>query len=113
MQTFSIVGMKHQGTEEIVAALKPGADLMLVREPENQFDKFAIGVWVDGRRIGYLPGKNNKGLADRIDAHGQDWTPPADSPTMAMDTAPTMLGLSMPATFMRSPNSGYPQAVVS
>lgn len=108
---YSLVGMNHQKSEEIVRSLAPGAPLTLVREPMNPYDKFAVAVWVGDRRVAYVPGKNNKKLADMIDRLGEPFAPPAGSPTMAMDSAP-LLGNSFPAVFKRSPNSGYPQAEV-
>ena len=57
----------------IVTALKMGQRYRLVPEPQNAFDKHAVGVWVDdfvfGRRapkayrIGYIPQKWSKTVA--------------------------------------------------
>lgn len=111
MKNYSIVGMEHQGTIGIVAALEPGVAVTLVREPENKFDKNAIAVWVDGQRVGYIPKAQNVALAAHIDATGNHWAPPAPvtpgPEPMAADAAVTVYR-AIEAKFVRSPNSGYP-----
>lgn len=69
-RTYSIVGMEHQHSTEIVAALQTGTDVILVREPTNPYDPNAIEVWVGNRRVGYIPRSQNKVLAAFIDKHG-------------------------------------------
>jgi hypothetical protein len=113
MKTFSIVGMNYIKTEAIVAALQPGHAVTLVREPTNPFDPNAVAVWVDGQRVGYLPKKQNAALAAFIDQTGTEVA------SMAMDAVgktwdPANAGTKfIPAVFVRSPNSGYPQVSVS
>lgn len=111
-RTYSIVGMEHQHSTEIVAALQTGADVILVREPTNQYDPNAIAVWVDGKRIGYIPKAQNKVLAGFIDGTGHNVLPYGDDPnvvSMAFDTNVCQTGRKgIPAKFVRSPNSGYP-----
>lgn len=113
MAKFSIVGMGHRGTEEVVAALKPGAVLTLVREPTNKFDPNAVMVWADGVHVGYIPKSQNKPLAAIIDSKGMRWTAP--SPVLATDeTGPesVTIHLAMDAKFTRSPNSAFPMVEV-
>jgi hypothetical protein len=103
MKTYSIVGMNFTKTESIVAALLPGHPVTLVREPINPFDPLAVAVWVDGRRVGYIPKKQNSALAQFIDQAGEP---------MALDSA-TTAERTIPAKFVRSANSGYPMVEVS
>lgn len=114
-KTYSIVGMKHAGTEQFVASLKPGLAVTLVREPENKFDKRAVAVWCGDKKIGYLPGNQNAEISAKIDAMGKAWTPPArpvaGDGEMAKDASLTV-HQSMDATFIRSPSSSYPQIAV-
>jgi hypothetical protein len=114
MRTYSIVGMNYIKTEDIVAALKPGTAVTLVREPNNEFDKNAIAVWVDGQRVGYIPKKTNEALAGFIDQTGEIWDEPIGvAPALALDSRPRVVGMkSIPAVFIRSPNSGYPMVSV-
>lgn len=108
-KNYSIVGMEHQKSETLVAALGNGVVMTLVREPKNQFDANAVAVWVDGQRVGYIPKKQNGVLAQFIDQSGGEpsFFEPA---TIAMDKA--LLGRAITAKFIRSPNSGYPMVQV-
>jgi len=112
-KTYSIVGTNHCGfnAQSIINNLKPGAAVLLVREPENKFDKGAIAVYVGVDRVGYLPKNQNAELSALIDKTGK---PLAE---LAMDEAlrPKVVtdGKSMPAaTFFLSPNSAFPQVEV-
>jgi hypothetical protein len=103
-KVYSIVGMNFRSSEPFVAALDPGVDVTLVREPENPFDPLAVAVWINGVHVGYIPKKTNQELALRIDREGVEQQ-------MAMDSAGTRK--TIPAKFIRSPNHNYPQVVVS
>ena len=113
MRTYSIVGMNYIKTEDVVAALAVGTPVILAREPNNEFDKNAIAVWVNGQKVGFLPKKQNAALAAFIDQSGGDWVEPHDG-KMAEDSDPFKLicHKSIPAVFVRSPNSGYPMVSV-
>ncbi|OFX05674.1 MAG: hypothetical protein A3E78_03255 [Alphaproteobacteria bacterium RIFCSPHIGHO2_12_FULL_63_12] len=105
--------MNHRKTEAVVAELKAGAAVTLVREPDNKYDAFAVMVWVDGVHVGYIPKSHNKPLAAKIDAGGKKWSPPpvpgvAKDGVMAKDAA-LPVHMALDAKFVRSPNSGYPQ----
>jgi hypothetical protein len=64
---FALVGMKHRGTEALVASLPQGEPLELIREPTNQFDPNAIKVFARGQHVGYIAAKQAKPLAVKID----------------------------------------------
>src|SRR5437016_1584714 len=106
---YSIVGTQFTGGGEsivtFVASLKPGVPALLVREPGNQYDKNAIAVYVDGKKIGYVPKKQNAVLAQFIDQNGivRD---------LAMDATLPTTERAIAATFVRSPNSNYPMVEV-
>lgn len=109
-QRYSIVGTQFTGVpESFVAALKPGTPAVLVREPTNQYDANAIAVYVDGRRIGYVPKKQNAVLAQFIDQKGRELT---DAEPLALDAALAGAKKAIDATFVRSPNSGFPMVEV-
>ena len=108
-KTYSIVGMNFAKSEAIVAALKPGAELTLIREPSNPFDPLAIAVYdAEGRKLGFIPKKQNTALAQFIDQVGTELPVPG----LALDSS---IGLqrAVPGKFVRSPNSGYPMVEVS
>lgn len=70
-QRYALVGMKHRGTEQLVADLPPDAPLTLVREPDNKYDRNAIQVWANGRHVGFISKDQNAVLAQFIDAMGK------------------------------------------
>jgi hypothetical protein len=110
---YSIVGMNHRKSEAFVAALKPGVEVTLAREPDNKFDKNAVMVWIDGVHVGYIPKNQNAALAAMIDAKGTKWVAPGK--ILALDEKPPenlTVHMALDAKFVRSPNSGYPMAEV-
>lgn len=66
----SIAGASH--VDDIEAKTEPlavGAELILKHEVENEFDKFAIGVYTEkGERIGWVPRHRNEVFARLLDA---------------------------------------------
>lgn len=65
---YGLVGMKHRGTEALVASLPNGESLTLVRESDNRFDKNAVQVWARETHVGYVKGSQVKPLALAMDA---------------------------------------------
>jgi hypothetical protein len=104
VKAYSIVGMNHTGKEEFVKTLPAGAPAILIREPNNPFDPRAVAVWIDAVKVGYIPKNQNTELAKRIDEFGE--------PTLALDAMSGPSGRSLPAKFIRSPNSGFPMVEV-
>ena len=50
------------------AARRGSIQLELFRERGNRHDKNAISVWVDGEKIGHLPGEHAAEIAPQVDA---------------------------------------------
>lgn len=65
---YSLVGMKHRGTEKLVASLPAGEPLTLNRERHNAFDPNAVQVWARDQHIGYIAAKQVKPIAIAMDA---------------------------------------------
>ena len=63
----ALVGMKHRGTEALVASLPQGELLTLIREPLNTYDRNAVQVWARGTHVGYIPMKQNTQIAMAMD----------------------------------------------
>lgn len=68
---YALVGMKHRGTEALVASLPNDEPLTLIREPGNQYDSNAVQVWARGTMLGYVSSKQNETLARFIDINGK------------------------------------------
>ena len=107
-KTYSIVGIEHTKKEDFVAALQAGKPVVLVREPNNKYDRNAVAVWIDGERVGYIPRKQNSVLAGFIDQVGTPWEQPGMAQDGVTPTPAAVWDKSLPAKFVRSPNSGFP-----
>lgn len=64
---YALVGMKHRGTEALVASLPQGEPLTLLRERNNRYDPFAIQVWARGQHVGYVKATQVRPLALAMD----------------------------------------------
>jgi len=65
---YPMTGMNHRDAEQYVAALTPGTEMTLEREPDNKFDKFAVKVVHGGRHVGYIKAVSVRPLAIAMDA---------------------------------------------
>lgn len=69
---FYIVGIRHHaGCNGLDCNRRPlvkeGDELMLRREPDNEFDKFAITVHTQGgEMLGYIPRYFSEGISNRL-----------------------------------------------
>ena len=64
---YSIVGMKHLGTEVLIADMKAGEMLALVRDPLNDYDANAVQVWGRQVQLGYIKATEATSLARSMD----------------------------------------------
>lgn len=106
---YNIVGSNFVSADELIKALKGGEKLSLVRQPDHEHDKNAVAVFFEGRPIGYVPKTHNVTLAKFIDQNGEPFVP-AEDLVLAQDKKP---GMAIGAVFIRSANSGFPQAEVA
>jgi hypothetical protein len=72
---YTVVGMRHRGTEELVASLRSGEAMELRREPDNRYDSCAVQVWARGEHVGYVKGTQARKLAPDMDRAGIDIKP--------------------------------------
>jgi hypothetical protein len=64
---YALVGMKHRGTEALVASLPQGEPLTLIRDRANQFDPNAVQVWARGQHVGFVRATQVRPLALALD----------------------------------------------
>ena len=59
---FEVVGIFYRGedAEDEALGLKAGEKIKLVKEPHNEYDKYALKVYSDNVWIGYVDHPNNK-----------------------------------------------------
>lgn len=49
-----VVGVTFDGIQSILPRLHAGMPLRLIREPDNRYDRNAVAVWCNGKKIGHL-----------------------------------------------------------
>ncbi len=73
LQRSPVAGFQYHQGESLWAALEVGAQLELIREPENVYDKYAVRVDWQGHKLGYVPRAENAAVSHLLD-HGQTVT---------------------------------------
>ena len=63
-----LVGVSFEGRQDTIAGLRVGTDLVLERQPENQYDPNAIAVRYGALQLGFVRKEIAKHLAPLIDA---------------------------------------------
>ena len=67
VQNSPLAGFRHAEAADAWPDLRQGDELTLVREPDNAFDKNAVRVEWRGRKLGYVPRRENSALAWALD----------------------------------------------
>jgi len=67
VQNSPLAGFRHAEAGEAWPDLRLGDELALVREPDNAFDANAVRVEWRGRKLGYVPRRDNAALAWALD----------------------------------------------
>lgn len=65
--TTNIAGLQYYHGIENLSNFKINDKVQLIREPENIHDKYAIAVYWNNLKIGFIPRNNNKVLANLMD----------------------------------------------
>jgi hypothetical protein len=67
VQNSPLAGFRHGEAADAWPDLRNGDELTLVREPDNAFDPNAVRVEWRGRKLGYVPRRDNAALAWALD----------------------------------------------
>ncbi len=67
LQNSPIAGFQYYDGEDIWPRLKVGDALTLKREPANRYDKRAVEVFWQRRKLGYVPRLDNCAVAQILD----------------------------------------------
>lgn len=67
VQGSPLAGFRYHAAAEVWDELRVGDVLELSREPDNRFDRNAIAVRWRGRKLGYVPRRENAALAWGLD----------------------------------------------
>lgn len=63
-----VKGMQHYHYEKVKEQLQEGKDLILKRDEDNIHDAFAVEVYFENYKLGYLPAYENIVIANMLDA---------------------------------------------
>jgi hypothetical protein len=63
---YSIVGMRHRGTEALVRSLPNGETIKLVRDHDNPHDTNAVQVWARDQHVGFVKAREAEQLAAQM-----------------------------------------------
>ena len=67
VQNSPLAGFRYHAAGEVWRELRVGDPLELVREPDNLHDPNAVAVLWRGRKLGYVPRRENAALAWGLD----------------------------------------------
>lgn len=62
-----IAGFSYWDGVEAFESLKIGTKLTLVREPDNKFDPYAIAIYYDDYKLGFVPRDSNHELSKYLE----------------------------------------------
>lgn len=63
-----VAGTSFRNIHKVEHQLQPETKLKLQREPENEYDEFAIKILLEDYHIGYIPRESNEVVARLMDA---------------------------------------------
>ncbi len=63
-----VKGVAYYGYKSLRKSIKEGDKLTLVREVDNTFDGFALAIYFEGNKLGYISAYENIVLANMLDA---------------------------------------------
>jgi hypothetical protein len=67
LQRSPLAAFRHYDGREAWPELRVGAPLALAREPDNPYDANAVRVEWQGRKLGYVPRRENAAVARHLD----------------------------------------------
>jgi hypothetical protein len=67
VQSSPLAGFRYHEAADLWELLRVGDALELRREPDNGHDRRAVAVWWRGRKLGYVPQRENGALAWGMD----------------------------------------------
>lgn len=67
VQRSPLAGFRHYQAADVWREMSTGERLELVREPDNPYDANAVRVEWRGRKLGYIPRRDNAVVARQLD----------------------------------------------
>ena len=72
LDNFHIAGFGYWEGCEAFRRLKIGTKLELVRESDNQFDPYAVAIYYEDYKLGYIPRGSNNDISKYLDMGLED-----------------------------------------
>ena len=72
LDNFHIAGFGYWEGCEAFRQLKIGTKLELVREADNQFDPYAVAIYYEDYKLGYIPRGSNHDISKYLDMGLED-----------------------------------------
>ena len=66
---FNIAGFLYYDGVEVFHELQIGSEVQLVPEPENRYDEYAVAIYFQGKKLGFIPRGMNKQISKLLN-HG-------------------------------------------
>lgn len=63
LNRFTVAGFQYYSGKNIIHQLKGGDCLLLRAEPQNANDEFAVEIFYEGHKLGYVPRSDNKHIS--------------------------------------------------
>jgi hypothetical protein len=70
VQSSPLAGFQYYQGEQLWQEIRIGDPLTLAREPENAHDSYAVRVEWRGQKLGYVPQRENRAVAQHMDRGG-------------------------------------------
>jgi len=67
LQVSPVAGFQYYQGETLWPQLATGQGVRLIREPDNRFDHRAVRIDWQGKKLGYIPAKDNAAVAQLMD----------------------------------------------
>ncbi len=65
---FSIAGFTYYDGALVFDRIRVGTDLELVPEPENAYDRYAVALYLEGSKLGFVPRGCNREMSKILNA---------------------------------------------
>ena len=66
LTTLNVAGLQYGEMAE--HTFSPNEELKAVREPDNPYDRYAVALYKENRRVGYIPRTNSRIIASLLDS---------------------------------------------
>ena len=67
LTNFNIAGFSYWDGPEAWSSLQIGTRLQLVREADNAFDPYAVAIYHEGLKLGFIPRSENHDISKYLD----------------------------------------------